>query len=104
MRSFFSALWRLGIYVLLIVILYIVIIYKVKYEGIEDPAKYLYFYKCSGNICTTSETITNYLSKYECDKTCPIVIEFQENSKVELQHNNSIFTYNYEKGEIINEE
>lgn len=104
MNKFFSGLWKLGIYVLLIVILYIVIIYKVTWEGKEIEEEYLYFYMCKDNLCTTQKNINNYLSKYKCTSSCPLVVEIIDEEKVKLQYNNNTFVYNYKKGEIENED
>ena len=46
-------IWITGIFIILIIILYLVVEYKVKYEDMTID-KYLYFYNCNYNLCVTN--------------------------------------------------
>ena len=61
-NSLWRVIWIVGIYAVLVSILYLVIIYKVKWEN-KDLNKYLYFYNCSGQICTSDISQNNFYSK-----------------------------------------
>lgn len=73
--------WISGVFLTLIAILYVVVVYKVKYES-QSNTDYLYFYNCSATagkkeLCTTinKNFIANdelIYSKYKCPKKiCP---------------------------------
>ena len=59
-------LWLLGVYAILIVILVMIIEYKVKWES-KDFSTYLYFYNCSNNLCTTSNSVSDYYASIKCN-------------------------------------
>ena len=67
--------WIVGIYVILGLILYLVVDYKVKWED-RDLNTYLYFYNCSGDLCTTSTKPNYYFGSVMCEnRTCPYIEE-----------------------------
>ena len=100
-----SKLWRIiwvvGIYLILAVVLYLVILYKVKWEY-KDLNTYLYFYDCNNLLCTTTNEMDNYYSKILCEEdVCPYIDTIIGNNTV-LRENNSSWIYNYIDGNIIN--
>ena len=56
-EKLYKIIWITGLYVILIIILWLVIEYKVKWES-ADLNRYVRFYNCSGSLCTTEENIT----------------------------------------------
>lgn len=95
-------LWILGIYLILGIILYLVILYKVKWEY-KDLNTYLYFYDCGHNLCSSDNNVSNYYSKVLCeDDICPYIQHINGNMLV-LQNNNKSFIYNYIKGNVVND-
>ena len=100
MNKIFRIIWIVGVYVLLLFILYIVIIYKVKWEYKD---KYMYFYNCDEKICTTTMEVKDYYSKLKCEEKCPEILESLGNGEVKINYNNRIMIYNYEKGILKSE-
>ena len=95
-------LWISGIYLILGIILYLVILYKVKWEY-KDLNTYLYFYDCGHNLCSSDNNVSNYYSKVLCeDDICPYIQHINGNMLV-LQNNNKSFIYNYIKGNVVND-
>ena len=100
-----SKIWRIiwisGIYIILFVILYLVILYKVKWEG-KDLNTYLYFYDCNHKLCSSTIYQDDYYSKYLCnDDKCPYIDMIIDN-KLILKDNNSSLIYDYMNGKVIN--
>ena len=94
-------MWMAGIVIVLFIILYLVVEYKVKWEN-RDLSDYLYFYNCSGNLCTSSEKVDTYYSKVKCTKDkCPYIKE-KENNLLVLHDNNKEYIYDYQNDTIIN--
>ena len=56
-ENLYKIIWITCLYVILIIILWLVIEYKVKWES-ADLNRYVRFYNCSGSLCTTEENIT----------------------------------------------
>ena len=103
MRS--NKIWRIiwisGIYVILFVILYLVVLYKVKWEG-KDLNTYLYFYNCNFELCTTTVHRNDYYNKYMCENgVCPYIDTIVDENLI-LKDNNKTLIYNYVDGTIIN--
>ena len=92
-------IWVLGIYIILGIILYLVIEYKVKWESL-DTNNYLYFYNCYEKLCTSTTKIDNYYSRYTCDKDCPYLIDYNDDTAI-LNDNSKYLVYNYKLGNII---
>ena len=93
--------WIISIYAVLMTILYLVVEYKVKWED-KDLSTYLYFYKCSNNLCTTDNNIANYYSRVKCNqKKCPHITE-KNNNYVILSNNEKEYVYDYIEGKTIN--
>lgn len=94
--------WIVGIYAILASILYLVVLYKVKWED-KDLNTYLYFYNCSNELCTsTTKQDVNY-GKLVCnDNICPYILEKNEEYLL-LENNNNQFIYNYKEDKIIND-
>ena len=102
-EKLYKIIWITGLYVILIIILWLVIEYKVKWES-ADLNRYVRFYNCSGSLCTTEENITKYYSKLVCSNNCPRIIEIINDKIAILAINNKELLYNYIDGNIINEE
>ena len=94
-------MWVAGIYLFLVLLLVLVIDYKVKWEG-RDLTKYLYFYDCSGNLCTTELKVSNAYSKYTCKDVCPRIESLLENNIVVLSGARSGAIFDYKNGKVIN--
>lgn len=102
-NNLWHIIWIIGIYAILVSILYLVIIYKVKWED-KDLNTYLYFYECSNNLCTTTEKIDNYYGSIVCkDDKCPYIIS-RYNNYVVLNDNGIELLYDYKNDKIINDE
>lgn len=96
-------IWIGGIYLILIAILYLVITYKVKWEN-KDLNKYLYFYNCTNELCTSDIEPEDYYNRLVCkDRICPYIIEKNGNDLI-LNDNNNIYIYNYIEDKVINNE
>ena len=94
--------WIISMYLTLIGIFYLVVQYKVEWEG-RDNSKYLYFYNCSDSLCTTTEKVYEDYSYIKCNgKICPFVKEKQDNLVI-VGNRESDYVFDYLKGEIINE-
>ena len=101
-KNIWHLVWIIGIYAVLITILYLVVEYKVKWED-KDLSTYLYFYKCSNNLCTTDNQIADYYSKVKCEKDeCPHITQ-KNNNYVILSNNEKEFVFDYIKGNIISD-
>ncbi len=95
--------WIVGIYAILVTILILTIQYKVKWEN-KDLNTYLYFYNCSGHICTTNEKIDNYDSHFRCEKkVCPYVKERQDDLFV-LTTGEKDYLFDYKNDKTISDE
>ena len=94
--------WLIGIYVILFIILYLVIQYKVKWQG-KDLSDYLYFYSCSNKLCTTNnDGINDYYSRIKCvGNICPYVKEVNGKLAI-IRDNNKEYVYNYLSGKVVN--
>ena len=101
-NSIWHIVWIISLYALLITILYLVVIYKVKWED-RDHNKYLYFYDCGDTFCTTDIKVDNYYSNVICNnKLCPIIVN-TKNNLVVLRENGKEYIFDYLKGQIIND-
>lgn len=97
-----KAIWIIGIYAILVTILYLVILYKVEWED-RDLNTYLYFYDCSNNLCTSSSKQDKYYSRFLCkNDTCPYITNIFGNNLVLRYEDNSLI-YDYVSGKIIND-
>lgn len=100
-NNLWRIIWIVGIYALLVSILYLVIVYKVKWEN-KDLNKYLYFYNCSNSLCSTSDKLQgSYYSKILCDNdVCPYIENINNNLLI-LKNNDKSFIYDYLDEKII---
>lgn len=97
-----KVIWIVGIYAILLVILYLVILYKVEWEN-KDLNTYLYVYDCNHNLCTSTTIQKDYYSKILCkDKLCPYIDSIIGNNLI-LKRENTSWIYNYISDEIIND-
>ena len=94
-------IWVSGIYILLFVILYLVIVYKVEWED-KDLNTYLYFYDCSHELCSSSNKQDDYYNKVLCENdNCPHITDIIGNNLI-LTKDNTSWVYNYMSDEIVN--
>lgn len=94
-------IWIGGIYILLFVILYLVVLYKVEWEY-KDLNTYLYLYDCSYELCSSTINQDKYYNRILCeDGVCPYIDEIIDNNLI-LRNNNVSWIYNYVTGEIVN--
>lgn len=95
-------IWIVGIYALLALILYLVIIYKVQWEN-KDLNTYLYLYDCSHNLCSSTTVQDDYYNKLLCeDGRCPYISDIIGNNLI-LRRDNTSWLYNYINGDIISD-
>lgn len=101
-NNIWRIIWVVGIYAVLVLILFLVIRYKVKWEYL-DLNEYLYFYNCSDNLCTSQhEPDDNYYNRVLCeDEICPYIKELNDNEVI-LKKDNKAWIYNYKEDKIIN--
>lgn len=93
-------IWIVGIYAILILILYLVVTYKVKWEY-KDLNTYLYVYDCGHELCTSTTKQDDYYSKILCeDDICPYIVNIAK-SNLTLKNSNNTWIYNYINGEIV---
>lgn len=94
-------IWIIGIYAILIVILYLVVLYKVEWEH-KDLNTYLYLYDCNHELCTSSTSQDDYYSKVLCeDDICPYISNIN-NEYLILERDNISWIYNYIQDEVVN--
>lgn len=98
-------LWKIisyiGVILILIIILYLVVLYKVTWET-RDFNTYLYFYNCNDVVCTSTTKPKNVkYNKIVCDGDCPYVSTFIDNIVV-LKKDDFSWLYDYKEGEIYN--
>lgn len=95
-------IWVIGIYAILSVILYLVILYKVEWED-KDLNTYLYFYDCNRSLCTSTTKPNNYYSKLECEnESCPYITNIINDSTIIIRNEEYSWIYNYIDGNTIN--
>ena len=91
-----------GIYIILLLILYLVVIYKVEWEH-KDLNTYLYIYNCNQNLCSSTTKPEDYYNKVLCENDiCPYIIDIIDNNNVILRNETKSWVYNYIKNEIVN--
>ena len=101
-KNLWHLIWIIGLYITLIAILILIVEYKVKWEN-KDLNTYLYFYNCSGSLCTTENKISDYYSKVKCnEKTCPYIREKNENLLI-LAIDQKEYVFDYLSDKIIND-
>lgn len=102
-NNLWRVIWIVGIYAILGLILYLIIDYKVKWEYL-DLNEYLYFYKCSNNLCTTTNKIDEYYSKVPCkDDICPYIKEINDSNYIILSNGETSWIYNYLTDKVLND-
>ena len=102
-NKLWKIIWVTCIYAILIIILYLVILYKVKWEN-KDFNTYLYFYDCGNAVCSTITKPNTYYSKIVCDDgECPYISEFSDNIVI-LTKNEKSWLYDYKNDNIHNDD
>ena len=77
-----KVIWIIGIYAILVTVLYLVVLYKVEWED-KDLNTYLYFYDCDNNLCTSSTKQDKYYSRFLCENnSCPYVTNIIKNNLI----------------------
>lgn len=101
-NNIWKIVWIVGIYAVLITVLYLVILYKVEWEG-KDLNTYLYFYDCNNNLCTSTTKQDEYYSRYMCKNNfCPYITTVVNNNLI-LTDGEISLIYNYVNGDIIDD-
>ena len=102
-KNTWKIIWIVGIYATLVLLLYLVVLYKVKWEDL-DLNRYLYFYNCSGDVCTSENKVNNYYNYLKCqDNICPIVLG-KKDSYVIIQDSDKKYIYDYKKDRVVSNE
>ena len=99
--NWWKLVWILGIYIILGIILYLVIEYKVKWESI-DTNKYLYFYDCDNKLCTSTTKVDSYYSRYTYKKNSPYVVNYNEDTVI-INDNDKYLVYDYKNDKVVND-
>ena len=98
----FKIIWVSGIYLILLVLLYLIIEYKVKWEH-KDLNTYLYLYDCGDDLCSSTTIQEEYYSKILCeDNICPYIIQIVDDNLI-LKRNDRLWLYNYKTDKITND-
>ena len=101
-NNLWRIIWIVGIYAVLALILYLVIMYKVKWED-KDFNKYLYFYNCSGSLCASDSPQNKYYCKIVCDNNeCPYISNIN-NTILTLNKGNTSWLFDYAEEKIIDD-
>ena len=101
-NNLWHIIWVVGIYAVLVFILYLVILYKVKWED-KDLNKYLYIYECGNNICTTDNKVPDYLTSIICEnKNCPYIKDVKNNILI-LKNNEKEYLYDLKEKKVLND-
>ena len=99
-KNLWKVIWIVSIYALLISILYLVILYKTKWEG-KDLNTYLYFYDCGETVCTSTTRQNKIYNKIKCeDKICPSIKDMHDDIVI-LSNSEKEWIYNYKKNAIL---
>jgi len=100
--NIWKIIWILGVYSILTTILYLVVLYKVKWED-KDFNTYLYFYSCNDNLCTSTIAQNKYFSRVTCvDNICPYITDIIDKNVI-LKQDNISWLYNYASGQVVND-
>ena len=97
--NWWKLVWVLGVYIILGLILYLVIEYKVKWESL-DTNKYLYFYDCESNLCTSTTKVGSYYSRYIYKKDSPYIISYDDETAI-INDNDKYLVYDYKNDKVI---
>ena len=97
--NWWKLVWVLGVYIILGLILYLVIEYKVKWESL-DTNKYLYFYDCESNLCTSTTKVGSYYSRYIYKKDSPYIISYDDETAI-INDNGKYLVYDYKNDKVI---
>jgi len=94
-------IWVIGIYAILVCMLYLVVLYKVKWEH-KDLNTYLYFYNCNDKLCTSTSSIDYYYNRILCeDDMCPYIDTIIDQNII-LKRENKSWIYNYVTNKVVN--
>jgi len=101
-NKIWKIIWIVGIYLILATILYLVVLYKVKWEY-KDLNTYLYFYECENNLCSSEVIQSSYYSKIKCENdVCPFINNIIGENVI-LEKDNNMCIYDYVSGNVIND-
>ena len=99
--NWWKLVWVLGIYIILGLILYLVIEYKVKWESL-DTNKYLYFYDCDNKLCTSTTKVGSYYSRYTYKKDSPYIVNYDEETTI-INDNGKYLVYDYRNDKVVSD-
>lgn len=101
-NNLWRVIWIVGIYAVLVLILYLVIMYKVKWED-RDLHRYLYFYNCNDSLCTSDVAQNKYYSRVLCeDDVCPYISSINDNLVI-LNKKDKSWIYDYANEKVLND-
>lgn len=101
-NKIWKIIWISCIYAILLIILYLVVLYKVKWED-KDFNTYLYFYNCNNSVCSSITKPKEYYNKIVCEEhQCPYISSFTNNILI-LTNNNKSWLYDYKNGSVYND-
>ena len=99
--NWWKLVWVLGIYIILGLILYLVIEYKVKWESL-DTNKYLYFYDCDNKLCTSTTKVGSYYSRYTYKKDSPYIVNYDDDTVI-INDNGKYLVYDYKNDKVVSD-
>ena len=97
--NWWKLVWVFGVYVILGLILYLVIEYKVKWESL-DTNKYLYFYDCDNKLCTSTTKVGSYYSRYTYKKDSPYIVNYDGENAI-INDNGKYLVYDYKNDKVV---
>ena len=101
-NNLWRVIWIVGIYAVLVLILYLVIMYKVKWED-RDLHRYLYFYNCNDFLCTSDVAQNKHYSRVLCeDDVCPYISSINDNLVI-LNKKDKSWIYDYANEKVLND-
>ena len=99
--NWWKLVWVLGVYIILGLILYLVIEYKVKWESL-DTNKYLYFYDCDNKLCTSTTNVGSYYSRYTYKKNSPYIVNYDDDTVI-INDNGKYLVYDYKNDKVVSD-
>ena len=99
--NWWKLVWVLGVYIILGLILYLVIEYKVKWESL-DTNKYLYFYDCESKLCTSTTKVGSYYSRYTYKKDSPYIVNYDDETTI-INDNGKYLVYDYKNDKVVSD-
>lgn len=103
--NFAKLVWVSSIFIILIILLYLVMDYKINYEYLVH--NYLYFYECDTNLCVSQVKEKDKLvfSKFDCGyEECPQYLKKIGDNHLILKKGDKHILYDYRKSKVVSDE